>query len=353
MMLYVQDPEYLRNTFAPQEIGENLRIYLPSGMTVGIEIEATGELKEIDFTRLDLENETDILMGWEAKGETTVDNGIEIVSPRLSGTKQESKDIYAICSALTQLGETTSSQCGGHIHIGADYLTSKKSYVNLLVLWSNTEKILYEISNPPGELPRLGVSEYASPISGKVEEAIAKGTINLETEEDLKVFTTKLKSIQKSNKNFSLNFLNVNNIEKRTLEFRLSNGTLNPQTWIENINLFAGIVKVSEDLAQIQQKPEQDRTTYELEKLKMFEKLGTEGLTERQMLDILLSLAVPPEKKQIYEERYEVNSKLVESSSKMQNIFEKGLASRIITIPKVKKTEGVANTGETSELEQG
>ena len=34
----------------------------------------------------------------------------------------------------------------------------------------------------------------------------------------------------------------------------MANGTLNPDLWMDNINLFGGIVAISEELAQIQQK---------------------------------------------------------------------------------------------------
>ena len=40
--------------------------------------------------------------------------------------------------------------------------------------------------------------------------------------------------------------------EKNTIEFRLANGTINPEMWIENANLFGGMVAISEELARIQ-----------------------------------------------------------------------------------------------------
>jgi hypothetical protein len=118
----------------------------------------------------------------------------------------------------------------------------------------------------------------------------------------------------------------------------LSNGTLNPKTWIDNINLYAGIVRVSEELAQIQKKPEQNRTEAEKEKITLFERIGREKLDERQMLDILLTLSISPERRGVYRERYEANSELLENDSKIRNALEKRLASEPITTKQIRDT---------------
>lgn len=325
-MQYTEDSEFIRHTFGPEENMQIAMMDLAPAMTVGIEIESTGELLETEFW------DDSILLGWKAKKEGTVTEGIEFVSPHLTGTHQETKDLYAMCNMLTQIGQSVSDECGGHIHIGAKYLTSKRSYVNLVTLWANAEKILYEISNPPGELPRPGsAGNYAKPISREIEKAIEKGTINLSSEEDLKEFTTNLKNIQKGRRFFSLNFLNVNDPEKTTIEFRMPNGTINPKTWIENINLFAGIVRASEELNQIQQKPEQERTEEEQEKIRLFKRIGSQKLTEREMLDILLTLSVSAEKRKIYEERYEVNSRLLQDNPKIRDKIDGAMALQAIS----------------------
>lgn len=47
-------------------------------------------------------------------------------------------------------------------------------------------------------------------------------------------------------------YYGINFKKQDTIEFRLSNGTLNANTWIENINLFGGIIKVAQNIAIIQ-----------------------------------------------------------------------------------------------------
>lgn len=337
LMQYTEDPEYLRHTFAPSEISDS-SLNLPLGMKVGMEIESTGDLLETDFWN------DDILLGWKAKNETTVERGLEVVSSPLEGTKTDITDIYAICNMLQTMGQQVSEECAGHIHISSNYLASKRSYVNLIILWANTEKILYEISNPPGVLPRsCSAGNYAKPISGKIEEAIETGKIDLTADEELDAFTKKLKDIQNGSRYFSLNFLNVNDPSKRTLEIRLPNGTLDPQVWIDNINLFAGIVRAAEELAQIQEKKKkQEITQEEQKKLNIFARIGEEELTERDILDIILALSVSEEKRGIYEQRYEVNSKLLESSTSIRDKIEQGIAKKRITTQEIKS---VAITG--------
>ena len=135
--------------------------------------------------------------------------------------------------------------CGGHIHIGADYLTKPESWKNLTEIWGNAENIMYAISNKSGDKPRYGVPQFARPISSNFEEILNKGTIDLKSEEDLKKF---LKDAQKDkdgkiDRYYGINFANVGE-DKNTIEFRLPNGTIDAKTWIENINLFGGIISV-------------------------------------------------------------------------------------------------------------
>lgn len=98
---------------------------------------------------------------------------------------------------------------------------------------------------------KLGIT--AASISKKVSEAIEKGTINLDSEEDLNEFIKGLQNIQENElgRSASLNLLNINN-GKNTIEFRVANGTINPDIWIENVRLFGRIVQISEKLAQIE-----------------------------------------------------------------------------------------------------
>lgn len=305
------------------------KINLPSGMTVGIEIESEGR-----FSR-SLRGE--ILEGWKAKEDPSLDNGVEVISPILRGTRKDTRNIYKICNMLNDMGQEAGENCGGHVHIGADYLTGTDSYANLLVIWSNAEKVLYQISNEPYQLPRnKAVSFYAKPISRKIEEALRSGSLNLETEEDLQSFIKQIKDVQ-GNRHFGLNFLNVNQNKKNTIEFRLPNGTLSPEAWIENINLFGGIVKAAEEIAQIQRKVAKERTDEEKQKLELFEDMNSGNLTEEGVLDTLLMLAVGEHQREVYKHRYKTNKELMQSDFFLELEMNKLIAEKPI---KTKNTRG-------------
>ena len=106
--------------------------------------------------------------------------------------------------------------------------------------------MIFLISNDAGNLPRESVYEFAGPILEKLHQALDDEDIELDSEEDIVQFCKQLKKVQSENPNdvrySAINFENFGDENKNTIEFRLSNGTLNPRTWIENINLFGGIM---------------------------------------------------------------------------------------------------------------
>ena len=131
------------------------KIGLPDNMTFGIEIESEGSAYKYFY---DMET---VINDWISKKDMSLENGIEIVSPPLYDRSESVSDIYTINSLLSQAGMFTNYNCGGHIHIGADYLTSIESYVNLLELYCNCEKIIYLISNKEDDIidkDRIGVT---------------------------------------------------------------------------------------------------------------------------------------------------------------------------------------------------
>lgn len=107
----------------------------------------------------------------------------------------------------------------------------------------------------------------------------------------------------------------VGSQSKNTIEFRIPNGSIDPQIWIENINLFGGIVATAEQLTQIQKKSPQMRTEEETNKLNVFNRLCNQKLSEEEQLSSLLTLAVSDDKRKTYEDRYQSNSVLMKKSS--------------------------------------
>ena len=306
-------------------------ITLPGQMTIGVEIESEGltSREEIEKIIGNLLKERT----WELSSDITLINGTEAISPILR-KDTASHEIYTVCNALYSLGQETSERCGGHIHIGADYLTDLQDWKNLRNIWNNTEKILYIISNRKGEIPREEVLKYAKPISGKDESK--QKTINLESESDLENFIAGIKKIQ-GDRFSAINYVNVGEEEKNTIEFRLPNGTLDPTTWIENINFFGGLVRVSHELSKIMLKSEEQRTEEEKKMLYNYEVIQMEQ-DERKVAEALIGLCVSQEQMQTYLDRYDENSELLEKTPEINDGLNGQIRKNKIgkkTIPKI------------------
>lgn len=308
------------------ESKEHIRksLELPTNMTIGIEIESEGQFSEL----LPCE-----ILGWNTKPENTLYNGIEVVSPPLTSTKENVEQIYNVCDALKGIGQTISQKCAGHVHIGADYLKCKQAYINLLEIVGNTEDLIYIISNKPGENLREGISEYSLPISKKLEAEFENNKVNL-NDNNVAEFVEKLKKVQ-GNRFSGINFNNVNT-EKNTIEFRTANGTIDPDIWIENVNLFGGIIRVSQELAEIQDRKRENLTEEECMKIDCFEKLKSEGIDKKEKLDLLLSLTV--REKAPYLQRYELNRDLAEDDFVIDEILDDARLNKPLNIKKIGKS---------------
>lgn len=321
--------EYGNDDLVQQLIAENKqeakRIKIPEGMTVGVEIEAAN-----------LEVNPNLFKRWKAKEEESVENGAEYTSPILTGSENDSHQIYFVCNVLRTMGAQINEKCGGHIHIGDKFLTTAQSYINLLELWCNSEEILYAISNKEGEITRMGaVEKHAVPLSGKVENALKKQQIYVDDRTREWDLLMEIIDIQKDRYS-SINFKNYNHRIKETIEFRLSNGTLDPDVWVENINLFGGIMNSAERLASIQKK--QTRTQEEEQYLRDFEELKDPTITQEEKLKRLLALAIPEEDRHIYQARYDTNMAMLEKSGLVLSEIREKTAKKPIDIGRIEQS---------------
>ena len=301
-------------------------IGLDENITIGMEIESEGimssqiqTLKKV--VKKQIEGET---RGWETKGDGSLEEGVEVVSPILTDNREDVEDIYMVCAMMQKCGHEITERCGGHIHIGADYLKSKEAYVNLFEIWGNAEKIICKMSNEKGTIPRMGLQEYAAPISSKLNAALESETVNLESEEDLEQFISEIQDVQ-GDRYSGLNLLNINN-GKNTIEFRIPNGTINADTWIENARLFGRIVQISQKLAEIEK---QSELSEEDRKLLDLKNLLKEEIPEQEKMEILLELLFSEEERTVYRERYISSSKLLEQVPDEKNPFQETEFSKV------------------------
>lgn len=301
------------------------KIELPKGMTIGVEIESEGEYG----TRIPKR----ILKGrWRTKSDGSLENGIEIVSTILGGSEQDSREIYQICDFLEEIGQATSERCGAHVHIGTDFLTNKQAYINLLEIFGNCEEIIYAISNGSNSNIRKGISKYCLPIATKLEEGLLSG--NLDSEEEMSRFIEQLQILQ-GDRFSGINFMNIGT-SKNTIEFRTPNGTINPDVWIENINLFGGMIKVAQELSDIQTKGIGELTDEDKVRLMLFSKIKGQETDSRDKLDALLQLTVKD--KAPYIERYSKNIVLIQEDEEITETMQKAKASQPLDIRRIGKS---------------
>ena len=325
----------------------DVEIDLPEDMTIGVEIESLGKYAKAVHYRKKIE-------GWSAKEDGSIhgnsdEKGVEVVSPILKGdNKETTRNIQKVTGILKAAGERANSSCGGHVHIGANYLTSPQAFYNLEELWANNERILYAISNKEGEKPRDSITSYATPVSGEFEKTLPD-TVRINNEDDLESLKKRIAEKQPSRYR-SLNFQNLGEGGKGTIEFRLSNGTVDAKTWIENINLYGGLVRAAQEISLIQAKPEEERTEEEAEKLAIFDRLGTdESLQGEERLEYLLKLAIPdPKKREVYRGRYRVNNELINDDYSLTERFDNDVSKKLVRYSDKKAIGKEIFTGENA-----
>ena len=278
---------------------------LPKEMTIGIEIESVGEKNNLL---------PDYLRNWEGKKDNSLGNkGKEYTSPIMHDRKKDVQEIYRVNEILKLFGMEATPNCGAHVHIGADYIKTEEGFKQLVELWGNAEEIYYLISNKPGELPRKGIEQFAKPISYELGDReldkIPKDR-----------FILVAKGIFGRCRYRSLNLMSVNNA-RNTIEFRLSNGTLDGNTWIENIRLYGRTVEIAEKLGLILKKleNEEELSKEEKELYGLKERLKQEIPLDEKM-DILMEILFDEEERKVYRKRYTANKSLDEKEEIVSNM---------------------------------
>lgn len=281
-------------------------IGLPSKMTIGVEIEAEGKISEILPEAIGI---------WKAKQEDSLQYGIEYVTKEpINDNESSIYEIYRINEVLKTVGIKTSGRCGGHVHIGADYITEEEGFKELLELWGNAEEVYYLIANKEGELPRENIPYYAPPISRDIQRMKAE---NIPEDEFL---VNAQKIIESRYRGLNIQNINVNN-GKNTIEFRVSNGTLDGNTWIENIRLYGRTVEIAEKLGLILKKleNEEELSKEEKELYGLKERLKQEIPLDEKM-DILMEILFDEEERKVYRKRYTANKSLDEKEEVVSNM---------------------------------
>ena len=264
---------------------EDISSIIDEKLTIDIELEVEGPSSSEIHGMEDSQ-----LFGWHSKGDGSLQNGVEVVSPILTYSNKCIKSIYDVCELLKSKNQYVTERCGGHIHFGYNYFSDEKMLLAFYILFSYFEKEIYAISNSAGSTIRSGVSRYASPISPIVKN------INDEIKNGKLALSSSMPDIFKQNqatRYMGLNLMNIGN-GKNTIEFRLPNSNINPDEILHNIILFGRLIMKSKELA------ENDN--------KFLEFISVTMCNNNDKIDTLLNMLFNDEQhKSFYQQRYETN----------------------------------------------
>ena len=275
-----------------------------SNITFGVEVEAScNYYKDIILLEKLYLFDNQI---WNIKKEITVEHGLEVTSPILYNCDSSFQNINVICDMLKNCNCGIISSCAGHIHLGRKYLDTALSIRNFVEIVFNCEKILFLITNEDNQLPFDSIK--MSLLSKNIYYAIKNNDYNIIDENNPERLLLALKIIQ-GDRFKDINFKNVLNKEKDTIEFRFANGTLNPLIWSDNILLYSRIFMISKEIEV------GNKYYYLKEQLK-------DERDETKKIEILLSLLnFNEDEKARYRERFCINYNLLKESSNKLNRF--------------------------------
>ena len=248
------------------------------------------------------------------------DGGAELVSPILHDSPEDWQNLSQICEHITKYPGNkmpvvvTDENCGLHVHFDANCLSQSPNRMKtFLRLYAESEELLYKMCNAEGEPVRkhaitknfeakhfhfisaLWRNGMAAPSGKKILKKLEDGTLKLSYKKfgKLRLFINNNKLDER--RYAGLNLTNIGNPEKNTIEFRMANGTLNPEVIKQTVFLYASLIDTA---IKISDNPEEYK-----EKLSDF--FNTD-VTEAQKVQSFLSLIMQtPEDRKIYLRRWQ------------------------------------------------
>lgn len=276
---------------------ENIELIdsLDKSITMGVELESNNDIYRHYLLIKHM------LGNWNIKSDSSVVNGVEITSPKLTYTKDDLKKLKYVCEFMNNNEFTVDSTCGGHIHYGISYIESVKHLLLLLDIYCNCEEIFYLICNRRNSLPRNYVLEHAKSYTDLLYRN--KNIIYILNNSSLQGAYDILYKIQDDNfdKKYSVNFLNCFDEYKHTLEFRGPNGEIEYDELIYNILLFGKLLEKTKQMVN----NNDYKMLYVLKDFNGYNRLLV-------LLDILFD---DDNIKQVYKDRYNSNMELYNKSN--------------------------------------
>lgn len=272
--------------------------------------------------------------------------GAELVSPILRDTPSDWESISSICEHMKKFpgnkGDKViaDSKCGLHVHFDADCLAKNPDKMrNFLKLYAESEELLYKMCNDKNDPIRKGAinknykglaiissiwrNGMAAPTGKKILNQIENGTLKVSYKKfgKLKMLASKYKLDER--RYSGLNLTNIGNSKKNTIEFRMANGTLNPEVIKQNVFLYSSLINTA---INITEKPE-------LYKDKLSEFYKTD-VSEKEKAENFLNLIMEnPDDRKIYMDRWDS----VKDAPVFHENYKKGFAKNRFNREQFKK----------------
>lgn len=207
-------------------------------------------------------------------------------------------------------------------------------------LYAESEELLYKMCNDKNDPIRKGAinkdfkglhlisamwrNGMAAPSSKKILQKIENGTLKVSYKKfgKFRMFASKYKMDER--RYSGLNLTNIGNHKKNTIEFRMANGTLNPEVIKQNVFLYASLINTS---IQMTENPEKFKS-------KLDEFYRTDVNEEEKARSFLNLIMEDSNDRQIYMDRWQSvkDSKVFEKNSQKgfsQNRFKRDEFNKI------------------------
>ena len=213
-------------------------------ITFGVELEAVTKNR----TAQDLINRDKpyLFNGWGITEDCSISEigepnaGAEFVSPVLNYNSESLHNLKLICETLKEFEYYTNETCGGHIHLGFNYLKDAREVKTLINLYGVIEDFLYLASNKANSmLRRKSLDQFAK----SNDVVIYNLSINFDKLKNMSdvVYYFNRKEKYSNERYYGLNLVNIGNENKNTIEFRMPNGEINYDELKTNIELFLSV----------------------------------------------------------------------------------------------------------------
>lgn len=198
------------------------------------------------------------------------------------------------------------------MHFDSNCLTSNPDiFRNFMRLYAESEELLYKMCNDKNDPIRKGAitkdfkglhlisalwrNGMAAPTGRKILNQIKNGTLKVSYKKfgKLRMLASKYKVDER--RYSGLNLTNIGNSKKNTIEFRMANGTLEPEVIKQNVFLYASLMNTA---IQMTERPQEFKS-----RLDAFYRTD---VTEKEKAQDFLNLIIQdPQDRNIYMDRWQ------------------------------------------------